>query len=148
MIIEIEAVDLLRFCVNDETTGPRGVSRMDIARRELLGGLCSLPLLKARLKLDWPAEGSSNGTLPDKKRFPVDGVYLDAAYTHPMSTATRTAYVEYLQHRVTDDTRIGPGNNARDLAVRLYAKLINAEPSEIAVVPSTMEGENLIAASL
>jgi selenocysteine lyase/cysteine desulfurase len=121
---------------------------MDIARRELLGGLCSLPLLNARLKLDWPAEGSSNGKLPDKARFPVDGVYLDAAYTHPMSSATRAAYVEYLQHRVIDDTRIGPGNNARDLAVRLYAKLINAAAGEIAVVPSTMEGENLIAASL
>lgn len=47
-----------------------------------------------------------------------------------------------------DDTRIGPTNNARDLAVRLYAKLINADPTEIAVVPSTMEGENLIATSL
>jgi len=121
---------------------------MDIARRQLLGGLCSLPLLKARLTLDWPAEGSSNGTLPDKARFPADGVYLDAAYTHPMSTATKNAYVEYLQHRVVNDSRIGPGNNARDLAVRLYAKLINAEPNEIAVVPSTMEGENLIVASL
>ena len=121
---------------------------MSIARRELIGGLCSIPLLKSRLKLDWSAEGSRNGALPDKARFPVDGVYLDAAYTHPMSTATKSAYLEYVQHRVVDDTRIGPGNNARDLAVRLYAKLINAEPSEIAVVPSTMEGENLIAASL
>ena len=121
---------------------------MNIARRKLLGGLCSIPLLKARLKLDWLSEERASGALPDKARFPVDGVYLDAAYTHPMSVATRTAYLDYLQHRVADDSRIGPGNNARDLAVRLYAKLINAEASEIAVVPSTMEGENLIGASL
>jgi selenocysteine lyase/cysteine desulfurase len=121
---------------------------MNITRRRLLGGLCSLPLMTSQLKLEWIAEQSSNRTLPDKARFPVDGVYLDAAYTHPMSIATQKSYVEYLQRRVTDDSRIGPGNNSRNLAVRLYAKLINADPTEIAVVPSTMEGENLIAASL
>jgi selenocysteine lyase/cysteine desulfurase len=61
---------------------------------------------------------------------------------------TRSAYLDFLEHRVVEDKRIGPGNNARDAAVELFAKLINAYPTELAVVPSTMEGENLIAASV
>lgn len=121
---------------------------MNYTRRRMLGGLCSLPLLASDMKLNLVADEHARGTLPDKVSFPFDGVYLDAAFTHPMSVATRSSYVEYLKHRVVDDTRIGPSNNARDLAVRLYAKLINADPTDIAVVPSTMEGENLIAASL
>jgi selenocysteine lyase/cysteine desulfurase len=129
---------------------------MTIARRQLLGGLIALPLAsstmrsaaRSNLKLDWAPEEISPRTLPDKVRFPVNGVYLDAAYTHPIAVSTQNAYVEYLHHKVAEDSRIGPGNNARDLAVGLYAKLINADPAEIAVVPSTMEGENLVVAAL
>lgn len=90
----------------------------------------------------------SNPTLPDKANFAFEGVYLDAAYTHPMSLVARSGYLEFLGHRVSDDRRIGPGNNDRDEAVALFAKLINADPAELAVVPSTMEGENRIAAAL
>ncbi|HLX00250.1 MAG TPA: aminotransferase class V-fold PLP-dependent enzyme [Candidatus Acidoferrales bacterium] len=121
---------------------------MDLSRRRLLGGLCSLPMLASRVSWSLAPDERGHTSLPDKASFPFDGVYLDAAYTHPMSLATRSSYVEYLKHRVVDDSRIGPGNNGRDSAVHLYAKLINADPTEIAVVPSTMEGENLIAASL
>jgi selenocysteine lyase/cysteine desulfurase len=121
---------------------------MNIPRRRLLAGLSSLPLLTSTAKLNWLAQQSSNRALPDKTRFPVEGVYLDAAYTHPMSIATQNAYIEYLHHKVAEDSRVGPSNNSRDAAVRLFAKLINADPTDIAVVPSTMEGENLIAASL
>jgi selenocysteine lyase/cysteine desulfurase len=41
-----------------------------------------------------------------------------------------------------------PRQNSRDEAVSLFAQLVNAQPSEVAVVPSTLEGENLIATSL
>lgn len=121
---------------------------MDISRRRLLGGLCSMPLLASQVKSNLAAALPAVSALPDKGNFRFQGVYLDAAFTHPMSIATQRAYLEYVNHRVVGDTRIGPGRNSRDLAVRLYAKLIHAEPDEISVVPSTMEGENLIAASL
>lgn len=120
---------------------------MDASRRRLLGGLCVLPLA-APLWPEWSAQDARGRSLPDKASFPVEGVYLDAAYTHPMSAVGRNSYSDYLQHRGADDSRIGPRNNARDLAVTRFARLINADPKEVAVVPSTMEGENLIAASL
>lgn len=83
-------------------------------------------------------------TLPDKGNFPLRGVYLDAAYTHPISLGARAAYNEFLEHRTTFDRRIGPEDNPRNAAVALFAKLINAEPSDVAIVPSTMEAENLV----
>ena len=49
---------------------------------------------------------------------------------------------------MNDPNRPWPDNNARDAAVAAFARLINASPEDIAVVPSTMEGENLIVQSL
>lgn len=122
---------------------------MDASRRRLLASLCSLPVVAPLLRPPRVAQQSAQSqTLPDKAGFPFEGVYLDAAYTHPMSAAVRNSYQDYLHHRVADDTRVGPGNNARDLAAGLFAKLINADPEDVAVVPSTMEGENLVVASL
>lgn len=123
---------------------------MTVSRRQLLlGTLGFLPIVAGPGKLI-SAGGSVGGTitLPDKASFPVDGVNLDAAFTHPMSTIARSGYLEFLEHRVSDDRRIGPRDNARDAAVELFARLLNANSSEVAVVPSTMEGENLIAASV
>jgi selenocysteine lyase/cysteine desulfurase len=120
---------------------------MEVSRRQLLGGLCSLPLLASEMTSTF-ASNVASPSLPDKASFPLDGVYLDAAFTHPMSVATRTGYLEYLKHRVANDSRVGPRNNPRDRAVGLFANLIHADPAEVAVVPSTMEAENLIAAAL
>ena len=119
-----------------------------ISRRELLGRSCALPLLALQMKTAPAEDNAGQARLPDKASFVYDGVYLDAAFTHPMSAAGRRSYDEYLRHRVESDVRIGPGTNSRNIAVGLFAKLIGANPAEIAVVPSTMEGENLIAASL
>lgn len=49
---------------------------------------------------------------------------------------------------MTDPDSPWPEDNARDTAVAAFAHLINAAPKDIAVVPSTMEGENLIVQSL
>jgi selenocysteine lyase/cysteine desulfurase len=121
---------------------------MDVSRRVLLKGLCSVPVLSLPMTTWAAGEGGTAPTLPDKANFPVRGVYLDAAYTHPMSLATRAAYADFLERRTVNDRRVGPENNARNTAVQLFAKLINANPADVAVVPSTMEGENLVGASL
>jgi hypothetical protein len=54
----------------------------------------------------------------------------------------------FLRARSTDPDREWPEKNSRDGAVKSFTTLINAAPEDIAVVPSTMEGENLIVASL
>lgn len=86
--------------------------------------------------------------LPDKSSFAFKGTHLNAAYTHPLGAFTLKALEGYLQSRVRDAERNWPRENARDEAVRLFASLIGAQPNDIAVVPSTLEGENLVAASL
>lgn len=86
--------------------------------------------------------------LPDRANYRFDGIHLNAAYTHPVGRRAAAATLAYTEARMTDPGRNWPNNNARDDAVRLFAELINADPGEIAVVPSTLEGENLLAAAL
>ena len=114
-----------------------------ISRRRWLGGLCALPILAS--KITWPLDEPQPSS---PASFHVDGVYLDAAYEHPLPVASRNAYLDYLQRRISNNQRVGPRNNPRDHAVALFAGLIHADPQDIAVVPSTMEGENLVGAAL
>jgi selenocysteine lyase/cysteine desulfurase len=97
-----------------------------------------------------PASAAHDGkiTLPDKANFPLDHIYLNAAYTHPFGRFAFEAGETFLRARMNDPTRSWPDNNARDAAVAAFARLINAAREDIAVVPSTMEGENLIVQSL
>jgi selenocysteine lyase/cysteine desulfurase len=94
------------------------------------------------------APSASPISLPDKASFAFVGTHLNAAYTHPVGLRTRQALETYVQARVTDSARNWPLQNARDEAVALFAKLIGADPTNIAVVPSTLEGENLVGATL
>jgi selenocysteine lyase/cysteine desulfurase len=87
-------------------------------------------------------------SLPDKANFAFEGVHLNAAYTHPVGARTRDATESYIRSRMVEADRNWPRQNSRDEAVALFARLINAQPTEVAVVPSTLEGENLIATSL
>jgi selenocysteine lyase/cysteine desulfurase len=91
---------------------------------------------------------SGHVSLPDKANFTFEGTHLNAAYTHPVGKRTRDAIDSYTQARMREAGRNWPARNSRDEAVALFAQLINASPGEIAIVPSTLEGENLVAASL
>src|SRR5947209_16592899 len=125
---------------------------MDNSRRVLIKGLCALPVLSLPLEASSVFNAadtrSAAPSLPDKASFAIQGVYLDAAYTHPLSSAARKAYEQFLDQRAGIGKRIGPGNNPRDAALSLFARLINADSRDVAVVPSTMEGENLVGAAL
>ena len=90
---------------------------------------------------------SGSVSLPDKANFAFDGTHLNAAYTHPVGIRTRDATEEYISSRMREADRNWPARNSRNEAVALFAQLINAQPTEVAVVPSTLEGENLVAAS-
>jgi selenocysteine lyase/cysteine desulfurase len=150
---------------------------MGLNRRDLIRGLGSVPFAAGSLAMsagspvgaafgsetplssrsansapDSSAAASASDTvrvtLPDKSSFAFEGTHLNAAYTHPVGVRTRQALEAYLQSRMRDGGRNWPVQNARDEAVALFAKLVGADPADIAVVPSTLEGENLVAASL
>jgi selenocysteine lyase/cysteine desulfurase len=126
---------------------------MPVSRRSVLQTIGGVSLAAAAMRAgSSPSPGSAPSTtsvtLPDKSNFLFEGTYLNAAYTHPLSKRTRDATLEYIRSRLTDPARNWPLRNSRDEAVAFYAKLINAEAQEVAVVPSTLEGENLIGASL
>lgn len=76
--------------------------------------------------------------------FAFQGVYLDAAFTHPLGRFAADAAAAYVAARRRDPQAIGPRANPRGEAVSRFARLINADPADIAVVPSTLDGENLV----
>jgi selenocysteine lyase/cysteine desulfurase len=135
---------------------------MSLSRRDLIRGLGSVPLVAgsfavspdlraAAASVAGPSAAVSDSTavtLPDKASFAFEGTHLNAAYTHPVGIRTRQALEAYTDSRVHDGARNWPLQNARDEAVALFARLIGADPGEVAVVPSTLEGENLVGASL
>jgi selenocysteine lyase/cysteine desulfurase len=118
---------------------------MSLSRRQLITAMGLLPPLAGASAA---RATQSPGPLPDRTSFPLDQVYLDAAYTHPFGRAAASAASTYAQSRQHDPQSVSPRQNARSAAVERFARLINAEPSDIAVVPSTMEGENLVTISL
>ena len=132
---------------------------MDISRRRFVQSAGSLPLAAAMataasgfvtaapLTAEPSVPGGPIG-LPDRGSFNFVGTHLNAAYTHLMGNHTRRALEAYIQSRQSDPARNWPLQNSRDEAVRLFAELINAQAADVAVVPSTLEGENLVAAAL
>jgi selenocysteine lyase/cysteine desulfurase len=129
---------------------------MMLTRRQLARGVSGLTVAAATATsfaadpASIPATVQRRGkvSLPDKENFPFEGIFLNAAYTHPVGKRTRDATESYTRSRMLEADRNWPAKNSRDEAVALFAQLINAQPGEVAVVPSTLEGENLIAASL
>jgi len=84
--------------------------------------------------------------LPDKASFPtLTGTYLNSAASHP-----RAAGATDLVKKAAAAETGGPGGfrpNQRRISEN-FAKLINAEPDEIAFVPSTQIGECFVASAL
>src|SRR6185437_519042 len=113
---------------------------MDLSRRVLIGSLSVLPLTGAAKAVP---------SLPDKASYEFSGTYLNAAYAHPVNRQARQAGNDFLAARANREvTRAWPADNPRNQAVAKFAAFINADPDEIAVVPSTMEGENHLLAAL
>ncbi|MET0309843.1 MAG: aminotransferase class V-fold PLP-dependent enzyme [Sphingomonas sp.] len=123
---------------------------MRISRRGLVKGMGIAPLLGGALPEAARALGSKAISLPDRGNFAFEGIDLNAAFTHMTSRSANTAAQAYIRKRMTDPTLVWPApeTNARDRAAELYARIIGADASEIAIVPSTLEGENLVAEAL
>lgn len=88
--------------------------------------------------------------------FPIarDRVYFNSASEHPISVHSARAMKEYIDYLTTDLTRaewaaprreVADFRDARLREIRpMFARLINARPSEIAFVKSTQHGENIV----
>ncbi|WP_260928430.1 aminotransferase class V-fold PLP-dependent enzyme [Novosphingobium sp. 9] len=82
--------------------------------------------------------------LPDKASFaPLHGTYLDSGTMHPVPLGAQASVKAYLEQRgtmngywQTDDVEARVKGN--------FARLINADPAEIALVQSTTAGEQAI----
>jgi len=128
---------------------------MTIDRRDLIRGLGAMALAGpgvARAFATTPH--SSEPRLRDRADFPRKGdfriadgyTYINGAYTHPMPIRAAEAYRQAVERRAT----LAPANSPLGKApprpdVRAeFAKLINAKPTEISLVPNTSTGENLV----
>lgn len=121
---------------------------MKISRRGVIKGVASIPMAAYAAGVEDAATTGVSVTLPDKRNFPFDGVFLNAAFTHPLGKFARRAADDFLDSRSVNVTNPWPRNNPRDSAVAQFAGLINADPADVAIVPSTMSGENAIAQAL
>ncbi len=115
-----------------------------LSRRRVLTALTALPLASVAEPLLTP--GSSS--LVELQKFSIDGIYLDAAYTHPLGEVARRAALDYVEVRRKDPQSVSPRQNPRGIAVERFARLINATAPDVAIVPSTMDAENLVNACL
>jgi selenocysteine lyase/cysteine desulfurase len=116
---------------------------MTMNRRDMLASLGGLVAGAAHGRLDLgpgPAPG-----FPRKDDFRIaDGItYVNGAYTHPMPIAAGEAYRAYVDRRATITA---PGHMSARLtdARQAFATLINAKHNEIAFIPNTSTGENLV----
>lgn len=123
---------------------------MNIDRRKLLAGAGWLSLASG-LNSKLNAETKSAVRLPVKDEFPIteSETNLNNARWHPLSLGAMRAIQEYLDFKALG--AVGPHGSTGNMQVKvkeMFGKLINARPSEISFVQSTMAGENLVVAGL
>ena len=76
-------------------------------------------------------------------------LWLTAADYHPLSVHSLAAMERHLRYRAHGEGEGSSPFAAEELETkRLFARLINAQPSEIAFVQSTTDGENVVVAGL
>src|SRR5215471_8560508 len=117
---------------------------MDVSRRNLIAAAGLATVAATKLRAETPA-------LPDKKEFPVVNaeVCLNNARWHPAGVGAMRAVQQYLDYKASGGGAAADyGGNLQNRSKDLFAKLIQAKPAEVAFVPSTTVGENLVANSL
>lgn len=109
---------------------------MPMTRRDFVTATTTLPLSAG-------AVGAAGPILPDKTSFVAqEGTYLDSGTMHPVSKSVRKAVSDYLAKR-TGDPAAKNYKLDEDGVRAKFARLVNADPDEIAFVQSTTAGEQL-----
>lgn len=121
-----------------------------------------MPVQRREFLSSWLAVSAASAAPPRKDAsswrsdFPIakDRVYFNSASEHPVSIHSARAMKEYIDYLTTDLTRaewseptkqVAEFRDARLREIRpMFAKLIQAKPSEIAFVKSTQHGENIV----
>jgi selenocysteine lyase/cysteine desulfurase len=112
---------------------------MELARRVLLSGCGGLAAVGA-VRGAFAQPGATS--FPRKKDFAIlpGHAYINGAYIHPMTVATADNVRKYVQSRSQPDAEPWERIDVKGV----FAALINAATSEIAYVPNTSTGENLV----
>jgi selenocysteine lyase/cysteine desulfurase len=124
---------------------------MAMTRREWLAAAGALPLtMHAVAGEQVQAEERRPGplTLPDAASFArMDITYLNSGSTHPISLGAKAELDRYVAGRMllpsATDYRLN-----EERVIENFARLINANPDELAFVPSTTAGEHLVVHAL
>lgn len=123
-------------------------SSRKLSRKKFVSLLAAAPL---GLHMQYGATDpkATVGSFPAKDAFSIKGTYMNAAYTHPMSKGSFNEISKFLNQRMMNRQEPEGYDGFERASVSAgFAKLINAAPDEIAWVPSTMVGENLLLAAL
>ena len=119
----------------------------DISRRDLLAGMTGVAaVVGAGASLPAVAPPS----FPCKSDFLIpDGLtYINSAYTHPLPKAGVEAMQAYARLRAQPSTDLFDTSVTVKRVKAEYAALINATPDELAFIPNTSTGENLVVRGL
>jgi selenocysteine lyase/cysteine desulfurase len=129
---------------------------MTISRRDLLAsaaaavGTAAARKLNAQLPPELSMADVSGSqappSFPRKEDFaiPAGLTYINGAYTHPMPLVAAAAMRKYADARSAFQTDDATSGTLATSVKRAFALLINAKPAEIAFVPNTSSGENLV----
>ncbi|MBD7921776.1 aminotransferase class V-fold PLP-dependent enzyme [Xanthomonas bonasiae] len=127
--------------------------RFDPTRRHLLAAAGALPLSAALSGLAGNVAAATTATASTPARglqglnqaFEIAGCYLNGAYMHPVSRAAAQAQRGFLDARLMNAgaDKVDMGGD-RERAMAALGRLLHADRDELAWIPSTMFGENLV----
>ncbi|MFT4196440.1 MAG: aminotransferase class V-fold PLP-dependent enzyme, partial [Pseudoxanthomonas sp.] len=92
-----------------------------------------------------PAATHGGGLQGLAQAFEIAGCYLNGAYMHPISRAAAQAQRGFLDARLMNAgaDKVDMGGD-RERAMAALGRLLHADRDELAWIPSTMQGENLV----
>ena len=121
---------------------------MGVTRREFIGNVSAAAVLvpagQAR------AAASGDDPLGVRDDFPVvgEGVYLNCAYIAPSPVPVVDAVRNFLDAKVRSPLSLGAMVEEADAARSRFARLIGAAETEVGLLYSTTDGENIVARAL
>jgi selenocysteine lyase/cysteine desulfurase len=120
-----------------------------LTRRSLLAHAGGLVAASAAIDLASATAAPMTDDFPARKDFalPAGQVYLNSAYIHPMPRAAAEAVQRYAEMRLGKRERRSGSSVAEEIKTR-FARIINAKPQEIGLIPNTSSGENLVLQAL